>query len=539
MKENSSQKMATPRWGMTVDINRCVGCQTCTIACKHANDTTPGVQWRSVIDLETGEYPDVRRLFLVTGCQHCAEPSCVPVCPTGATKQRADGLVTMDYELCIGCASCAVACPYQARTIVHEPNFYYGTETVQEKAVAHEERRGVAQKCTFCITRVDDGIAAGLTPGVDPEATPACAASCIASAIQFGDFNDPESHVSKLENSRDNFQIHGELGNDPQIKYLYTTPSVPGAEPEMANRYDHHENHNDPETELTGHLQTFWDMRAAMNFILGGLGSGAAVTTYIFSLYEDLAFGGIRMVFSIAAAVMAVGLFFVWLKIGRKLRAAYVILRPQTSWMSREVYAVAVFAVGLAGSWVLPHNGWLWLAALGAAGFLYAQARILQASKGIPAWRTPRMTWMLVLSGLAEGAGLNAVIAGILPHALSLGVALPIVGIILLVLSAALWRNYVDNAREYGISQTARRVLEKATPRLYVFGHLAPIIAYFWVIAWTDAPIWLLVLPGVLAIAGGAYWKAVVITRAAHQQPFMLAKFPHRGSGRYAAPLMG
>ena len=91
-----------PRWGMVIDVNRCVGCQSCTIACKHTNDTPPGVQWRRVLDVEQGEFPDVERVFLVVGCQHCAEPSCVPVCPTGATRQRDDGLVTMDYDLCIG-----------------------------------------------------------------------------------------------------------------------------------------------------------------------------------------------------------------------------------------------------------------------------------------------------------------------------------------------------------------------------------------------------------------------------------------------------
>ena len=109
----------TPRWGMTIDVNRCVGCQTCTIACKHWNGTMPGVQWRRVLDIEEGEFPNVERVFLVTGCQHCAEPPCVPVCPTGATRQREDGLVTMDYDTCIGCGYCAVACPYQARTIAH------------------------------------------------------------------------------------------------------------------------------------------------------------------------------------------------------------------------------------------------------------------------------------------------------------------------------------------------------------------------------------------------------------------------------------
>src|SRR5690606_19460992 len=106
-----TKKVHTPRWGMVVDVNRCVGCQTCTISCKHANDTVPGVQWRRVLDVETGTFPDVERLFLVVGCQHCAEPPCVPVCPTGATRQREDGLVTMDYDVGIGCAYCAVSCP--------------------------------------------------------------------------------------------------------------------------------------------------------------------------------------------------------------------------------------------------------------------------------------------------------------------------------------------------------------------------------------------------------------------------------------------
>ncbi|MCY3829448.1 MAG: 4Fe-4S dicluster domain-containing protein, partial [Rhodospirillaceae bacterium] len=189
----------TPRWGMVIDVNRCVGCQTCTIACKHWNDTLPDIQWRRVIDVEQGEYPNVQRQFLVTGCQHCAEPPCVPVCPTGATRQRADGLVTMDYDVCIGCAYCAVACPYQARTIAHEIHGYYDGEiTRQEEAVFDEGRIGVAQKCTFCIDRVDSGLEAGLTPGLDPDATPACSAACIASAITFGDYNDPDSNVSQL-----------------------------------------------------------------------------------------------------------------------------------------------------------------------------------------------------------------------------------------------------------------------------------------------------------------------------------------------------
>ena len=345
MNETSPRDDHTPRWGMVVDVNRCVGCQTCTVACKHANDTVPGVQWRQVLDVETGTYPDVERIFLVTGCQHCAEPSCVPVCPTGATKQRADGLVTMDYDLCIGCASCAVACPYQARTIVHDERFYYGEETVQEQTVAHEERLGVAQKCTFCIDRVDRGLEDGLEPGSDWSATPACSAACIASAIKFGDFNDPDSEVSQLTAERNYFQMHKELGNDPQIKYLYETPSVPGREAEESEKSD--EVLIEPENPLTGQAQTFWDMRAAMNFILGGFGAGLVIIAYVMHMFASLDEATMLHMFLGAGIIIAIGLFFVWLKIGRKLRALYVIFRPQTSWMSREVYAVtALFAAG-------------------------------------------------------------------------------------------------------------------------------------------------------------------------------------------------
>ena len=103
------------RWAMAVDLRRCVGCQTCTAACKHANSTPPGVQWRRVLDIEVGEYPEVQRAFVPVGCNHCDEPACLPVCPTGATYKRPDGIVSIDYDACIGCAYCAVACPLQAR----------------------------------------------------------------------------------------------------------------------------------------------------------------------------------------------------------------------------------------------------------------------------------------------------------------------------------------------------------------------------------------------------------------------------------------
>ena len=106
------------RYVMVADLRRCVGCQTCTAACKEGNGTPPGVQWRRVLDLETGTYPDVHRVFVPVGCQHCAHPPCLEVCPSTATRQRPDGIVTIDYELCIGCSYCIMACPYDARSLV-------------------------------------------------------------------------------------------------------------------------------------------------------------------------------------------------------------------------------------------------------------------------------------------------------------------------------------------------------------------------------------------------------------------------------------
>lgn len=209
------------RWAMAVDLRRCIGCQTCTAACKHANATPPGVQWRRVLDMEFGEYPDVQRAFVPVGCQHCDEPPCLDVCPTTATRKRADGIVTIDYDRCIGCAYCAVACPYQARYKTERASFAYGTPTETEALRHDESRLAVATKCTFCVDRIDAGLAAGLVPGRDPAATPACVNACITSALAFGDLDDPESAVSERLEGQQAFRMHEDLGTGPGLYYLW------------------------------------------------------------------------------------------------------------------------------------------------------------------------------------------------------------------------------------------------------------------------------------------------------------------------------
>jgi phenylacetyl-CoA:acceptor oxidoreductase subunit 1 len=210
------------RYVMVADLRRCVGCQTCTAACKEANATPPGVQWRRVLDIEVGEYPNVKRVFVPTGCQHCADPPCMQVCPTTATGQRADGIVTIDYDLCIGCAYCAVACPYEARFKVDKPKFAFGEEASISEQLRYDEKKiGVATKCTFCADRIDAGVAAGLVPGRDPEATPVCVNSCISGALVFGDIEDPNSEVARLLAENNSFRMQEKAGTSPGFYYLW------------------------------------------------------------------------------------------------------------------------------------------------------------------------------------------------------------------------------------------------------------------------------------------------------------------------------
>jgi phenylacetyl-CoA:acceptor oxidoreductase subunit 1 len=208
------------RWGMVIDLRRCVGCQTCTIACAQEHALPAGIHWRFVADCEVGEYPDVRRVFLPMQCMHCAEAPCVPVCPTGASQQREDGIVWVEYDACTGCGYCAVACPYRARHLIREAKGYFDVPTPAERATAPRERQGVMTKCTFCKERVDGGRARGLTPGVDPDATPVCAVSCIAKAIVFGDLDDSASPVSRMVVEGGALPLMPECSTSPSVYYV-------------------------------------------------------------------------------------------------------------------------------------------------------------------------------------------------------------------------------------------------------------------------------------------------------------------------------
>jgi phenylacetyl-CoA:acceptor oxidoreductase subunit 1 len=138
-----------------------------------------------------------------------------------ASYHRADGIVMMDYDRCIGCRYCEVACPYGARAFNWE-EFTGPNPSVPTWGQPEVERRprGVAEKCSFCYQRIDRGLSLGLTPGVDDDATPACVVTCPVGARAFGDLNDPESNVSKLLAQNPSYRLREDLGTNPRVHYL-------------------------------------------------------------------------------------------------------------------------------------------------------------------------------------------------------------------------------------------------------------------------------------------------------------------------------
>ena len=154
------------RWGMVVDVRKCIGCQACTVSCIMENKVPENSYRTFVATYEVKDGDKVGTYVLPRLCNHCSNPPCVPVCPVGATFQQKDGAVVVDGDRCVGCAYCVQACPYDARFINHETN--------------------TADKCTFCAHRV----AAGLLP--------ACVETCVGGARTFGDLSDPDSTARKL-----------------------------------------------------------------------------------------------------------------------------------------------------------------------------------------------------------------------------------------------------------------------------------------------------------------------------------------------------
>jgi molybdopterin-containing oxidoreductase family iron-sulfur binding subunit len=201
------------RWGMVLDLTRCIGCNACTVACKIENGTPDDHYWARVYTEETGTFPDVQTTYVPALCNHCADAPCVTVCPTGASFQRDDGIVLVNQDTCIGCRACMMACPYSARFylrkgVLEAGSGYQGERTAFEDSKWAWFTEGTVTKCTFCAHRVDNGL------------EPACVVTCPTEARIFGDLDDPESRPSTLIRERNGYQPLAELGTNPSVYYV-------------------------------------------------------------------------------------------------------------------------------------------------------------------------------------------------------------------------------------------------------------------------------------------------------------------------------
>jgi tetrathionate reductase subunit B len=195
------------RWGMLIDSNKCAeGCNDCVQACNDEHGLTgfdrpaTDAQWIRKATLKDKQTGYTQTLPLL--CQHCEKPPCVDVCPTGASFRRADGIVLVDKHICIGCRYCMMACPYKARSFIHE--------TLHDQKPYTPRGKGTVESCTFCVHRVDN------------DETPACVEACTAenhNAMIFGDMNDPSSEISKQLEKYNTRQIRADLQLNTGVRY--------------------------------------------------------------------------------------------------------------------------------------------------------------------------------------------------------------------------------------------------------------------------------------------------------------------------------
>ncbi|MBM3789596.1 MAG: 4Fe-4S dicluster domain-containing protein [Acidobacteria bacterium] len=197
------------RYGMVVDLKRCIGCNACVVACKSEHNTPAGILQTSVLEKEMGRFPYTNRVFVPVLCNHCENPVCAEVCPTRATHRLADGIVMIDYEKCIGCCACIEHCPYHARTLVRDNRTLYPDgRTAFEKPVHQKILNQVATKCDFCYHRVGRG------------ESPACCEVCPTAARIFGDLSDEASKPSRLMRDHASWQMLPEKKTRPCVFYI-------------------------------------------------------------------------------------------------------------------------------------------------------------------------------------------------------------------------------------------------------------------------------------------------------------------------------
>ncbi len=222
------------KWGMAIDMDICTGCNACVAACAMENNIPfvgeedagygRGLHWIRVERLWEGEFPEVKTEFQPVMCQQCGSAPCEPVCPVFASvHSQAEKLNVQVYNRCVGTRYCANNCPYVVRTFNWRDYDRPEPLNNQLNPDVTVRRRGVMEKCTFCVQRIHKAQDQAKSEGrevYDGEVQPACAQACPADAIVFGRIDDPESRVSKLAKQGRGYKLLEELNTLPSVTYL-------------------------------------------------------------------------------------------------------------------------------------------------------------------------------------------------------------------------------------------------------------------------------------------------------------------------------
>ncbi|MEN8248723.1 MAG: 4Fe-4S dicluster domain-containing protein [Bacteroidota bacterium] len=428
------------KFGFVLDNRKCIGCHACTVACKSEHDVPVGVNRTFVKQTEKGNYPDTKRLFSVTRCNHCTDAPCVEICPVECLHIRPDGIVDFNSDRCIGCKSCMQACPYDALYI--DPDTH------------------TAAKCNYCSPRVDIGL------------EPACVNVCPEHAIVSGDMDNPESEISKLLAGENVMVRKPEKGTNPNVFYI--NADEVSLTPHATDRSDNYiwgsqsngvghyakfaeslskKPYDQMASELAGTPSTTMTYkgandqpRSSMSVIMEkanakrvydtpdkGILWGWEVSGYVFT--KAIAAGSVLVLFlaqllgvgfstETTWLTMALGIVFLTLTGGllvkdldQPTRFLYVILRPQwNSWLVKGGYAITIFG-GMVTLWaagkyfeisIVETIGFWASAIIGVVVAVYTAFLFAQA-KGRDFWQSPTMPLHMLVHSFMAGAGALAI----------------------------------------------------------------------------------------------------------------------------------